>query len=154
MNSIYKNFLDANCHFKTARLFTVVGLLLSTFTCLFSQTPPVISNLTVSGILQVGDSLTATFDWSDPDEEDTEAVHWYIWYSSTDMYGANLKLLIKDFGIKSIILTAAEEGKYIYVEVGPKSSSPPDGIHVQMSTPFPGPVLPAPVPGGKYPDWE
>jgi surface protein len=79
--------------------------------------PPVASNVTFTGTLEVGETLTATYNFNDADS-DTESGSLFTWYRSDDAAG-NGKTSIGGADLTTYTLVSADEGKYISFSVIP-----------------------------------
>lgn len=78
---------------------------------------PTVSNLDISGELKIGNTLTATYDYSDlENHQETGSI--YQWYTSDDLDRTN-KTAIKDATNLTYVLTEAEQNKYISFMVTP-----------------------------------
>ncbi len=85
------------------------------------DTPPTATNTTFTGTLQVGETLTGSYDYADV-ENDVENGTTFKWYSSNDASGTN-KVEITDANTTSYTLTSSDESKYISFEVTPKNDN-------------------------------
>ncbi|MBO6587363.1 MAG: BspA family leucine-rich repeat surface protein [Gracilimonas sp.] len=81
------------------------------------NTPPVASNVSFSGTLEVGSTLTGSYDYSDADS-DPESGSVYTWNRSDDGAGSG-KTPIPTADAATYTLTSADEGKYISFSVIP-----------------------------------
>ena len=82
-----------------------------------ANNPPTATNVTISGGLEIGDTLTATYDYSDI-EGDVEIASFYQWYISDDALGNNQKE-ISGANELTFTTTQAQENKYISFKVSP-----------------------------------
>ena len=83
--------------------------------------PPTISNVSISGTLEVGSLLTGSYDYSDPDN-DPESGSVYTWYRSDDAGGSG-KTAIGGADANTYTLVNADEGKYISFSVIPSDGT-------------------------------
>jgi|GEM_PF-1160470 surface protein len=83
--------------------------------------PPTISNISISGTLEVGSLLTGSYDYSDPDN-DPESGSVYTWYRSDDAGGSG-KTAIGGADANTYTLVNADEGKYISFSVIPSDGT-------------------------------
>ena len=81
------------------------------------NTPPVVSNVAISGTLEVGSELTGNYDYFDADS-DPEFGSLYTWFRSDDAVGTN-KTPIGGADLNTYTLVSADEGKYISFSVIP-----------------------------------
>ncbi len=88
--------------------------------------PPTVSNLNISGTLEVGSILTGSYDFSDADG-DSESGSVYTWYRSEDSGGTN-KTAIGGADATTYTLVSDDEGKYMSFSVIPS-----DGIDAGTS---------------------
>lgn len=86
-----------------------------------SNTAPVASSVSVSGTLQVGETLTGSYTYSDADS-DSESGSTFKWYRSDDAIGTN-KIAISGATSTTYALAAADSGKYISFEVIPNDGT-------------------------------
>lgn len=86
-------------------------------TCYGINTPPVATDVEVVGTTGFGETVTASFSYSDADG-DPAGDHTYIWYLANDAMGTGQTVV--QTGISNTFdLTAEHENKYIAVEVTP-----------------------------------
>ena len=104
---------------------------------------PVASNVTFSGTLEYGYDLTATYDYSDV-EENAESGSSYHWYRSDDNQGTG-KVSITDATTATYRLTNDDIGKYISFEVTPNDGNTAGSA---VESDFSGPVV-SPFAGGQ-----
>jgi len=83
--------------------------------------PPTVSNVSISGTLEVGSLLTGSYDYSDPDN-DPESGSVYTWYRSDDPGGSG-KAAIGGADANTYTLVNADEGKYISFSVIPSDGT-------------------------------
>ncbi|HKK44438.1 MAG TPA: FG-GAP-like repeat-containing protein, partial [Balneolaceae bacterium] len=105
---------------------------------------PVAADVTIKGNLESGATLTASYNYSDP-ENDSETGTAFTWYRADDASGSNATV-IAGATSASYQLRDSDLKKYISVKVGPT-----DGHHegIPASTPYQGPVFaPSPFAGG------
>ncbi len=86
----------------------------------FDNYPPVASNVEITGVPDIGNTLSGSYDYSDP-ENDPESSSQYAWYVSSSAEGANEE---KIEGENDITYTVKSEdaGKYLAFEVIPVAS--------------------------------
>ncbi|MGW8123054.1 MBG domain-containing protein, partial [Roseivirga echinicomitans] len=101
----------------------------NTFEILNNRSPSV-TNVTFTGILELGETLTGTYDYSD-EENDEESGTTFQWYRSDDDQGTN-KVVIADATSKTYILAEADNEKYISFVVKPADGSS-IGVAVESS---------------------
>src|SRR5690606_26438348 len=102
---------------------------------------PVASNVEVTGTLQVGEALTAIYDYTDV-ENDAQSGSFFKWYRSDDVSGTN-KIVISGAEASSYILVIADKDKYISFEVIPNDGTD-RGMAVESS--LQGPIVNVTVP--------
>ncbi|KYG71348.1 putative secreted protein (Por secretion system target) [Roseivirga ehrenbergii] len=83
--------------------------------------PPVASNVAITGTLNVGQQLTGTYDFSDP-QSDTESGSIFKWYRADNASGTN-KAAIAEATTKTYTLVLADAGKFISFEVTPSDGT-------------------------------
>ncbi|WP_305983281.1 beta strand repeat-containing protein, partial [Roseivirga thermotolerans] len=83
--------------------------------------PPVASNVDITGTLNVGQQLTGTYDFSDP-QSDTESGSSFKWYRADDASGTNKAAIAGATGT-TYTLTLADGGKFISFEVTPSDGT-------------------------------
>ena len=83
--------------------------------------PPVASNIDITGTLNVGQQLTGTYDFSDP-QSDTESGSSFKWYRADDASGTNKAAIAGATGT-TYTLTLADGGKFISFEVTPSDGT-------------------------------
>ncbi len=108
------------------------------------NTPPQVSNVTISGTLSVGETLSASYTYTDA-ENDPEGATTFQWYRATSNAGAGAAA-ISGATAQSYTLTSADEGKFIGVKVTPVASTgitPGDAVTNYTSTAVPVPVCPS-----------
>lgn len=103
---------------------------------------PVANNVTFSGSLVVGETLTASFSYSDA-EGDLAGTHTYNWYQADDGAGTN-QLLLQTGTSNTFLLTNSELNKYIAVEVTPAAITGTSPGTAVLST-YQGPVTNNPI---------
>ncbi|WP_190276164.1 dockerin type I domain-containing protein [Paenibacillus sp. JDR-2] len=86
-----------------------------------SNTAPTATNVTFTGNLKQGNTLTGTYAYVDA-ENDPEGTPTYKWYAAEDNAGTG-KTLIASATTDTLTLTNAEVGKYIVFEVTPAATS-------------------------------
>jgi hypothetical protein len=82
---------------------------------------PVASNLTVTGILEVGKTVTATYTYIDP-ENNPEGTTAFQWYVATSATGAG-EAPIAGATSKTFVIQDAQNGKFLRVSVTPNAAS-------------------------------
>ncbi|MFY0683875.1 MAG: BspA family leucine-rich repeat surface protein [Balneola sp.] len=100
------------------------------------NTAPVASNVSFSGTLEVGATLTGSYDYSDG-ESDAESGSLYTWYRSNDGAGTG-KTPIGGADSNTYTLVEADEGKYISFSVIPSDGT---DLGTQVESSLQGPVL-------------
>ena len=80
---------------------------------------PIASEVSVAGTLEVGQTLTGSYVYSDP-EGDVEGDSRFRWYRADDISGTN-KEIIAGANEKTYLLASEDDGKYISFEVTPVS---------------------------------
>lgn len=101
---------------------------------------PTASDAEVSGTLVVGQTLTGSYSYSDP-QNDTENGSAFVWYRADDNSGTG-KVAIAGASGSSYELTADDLGKFISFKVIPKDGSLA-GSPVESA--FRGPIVPPPT---------
>ncbi len=110
------------------------------------NTPPQVSNVTISGTLSAGETLSASYTYTDA-ENDPEGATSFQWYRATSNAGAGATA-ISGATTQSYIITNNDEGYYMGVKVTPVASSgitPGDAVTNYSSTAVPVPVCPSPT---------
>ncbi len=79
--------------------------------------PPLASNVSISGDLEVGEELTGSYDYSDP-QSDSESGTTFKWYRSDDSEATN-KTEIAGATSTTYTTVEADENKYLSFEVTP-----------------------------------
>ncbi|AFC32599.1 hypothetical protein PM3016_5940 [Paenibacillus mucilaginosus 3016] len=85
------------------------------------NTAPTVTNVTYSGVPQVGATLTGVYTYTDA-ENDPEGASVYAWYRSDSADGTGLTAIAGASG-KSYTVTEADLGKYLVFEVTPAAAS-------------------------------
>ncbi|MEQ8525227.1 BspA family leucine-rich repeat surface protein [Gracilimonas sp.] len=88
--------------------------------------PPTVSNVSISGTLEVGETLTGSYDYDDLDS-DPESGSVFTWYRSDDSGGTN-KTAIGGADATTYTLVSADEGKHMSFSVIPS-----DGVDAGTS---------------------
>jgi len=114
--------------------------------CMPVNQAPVANNVTFSGLLEDGETLTASFAYSDA-EGDPAGTHIYNWYRADDASGTN-QILLQSGSSNTYVLTASEVNSYIAVEITPVATTGTSPGTAVLST-YQGPVL-TPSPGGIF----
>ncbi|ADZ82392.1 S-layer homology domain-containing protein [Cellulosilyticum lentocellum] len=83
--------------------------------------PPTATVHPITGTLQIGETLTGHYTYSDVNG-DLEGASTYKWYSSDNMAGLN-KTVIAGATTKTYVLTSTDIGKYISFEVTPVAAT-------------------------------
>ncbi|MGG1556254.1 dockerin type I domain-containing protein [Paenibacillus ferrarius] len=86
-----------------------------------SNYAPTATNVTFSGDLKEGSTLTGTYTYGDT-ESDAEGVTTFKWYTATDAAGTG-KAVINGAVSDTLTLTSAEANKFIIFEVTPVASA-------------------------------
>ncbi len=108
--------------------------------CMPLNAAPVASLLQISGIIQVGETLTASFTYSDA-ENDPEGTHLYTWYRADDASGTN-QTQVQTGTSNTYTILPADLNSYIAFEVTPLATQGTlTGIPVLSS--YDGPVTSA-----------
>ncbi|MFC6272035.1 beta strand repeat-containing protein, partial [Pseudoalteromonas fenneropenaei] len=84
------------------------------------DSPPTASNVSFSGNLQVGQTLTGSYTYADANG-DTQSGTTFKWYASNNSSGSG-KTAISGATSQTFTLTASQVGKFISFEVTPKNS--------------------------------
>jgi sugar lactone lactonase YvrE len=79
---------------------------------------PIALNLAISGTVEIGQSLTGTYTFSD-DDSDTESGSTFKWYRADDSNGTNA-VTITDANLSTYTITSSDGGKYLAFGVTPK----------------------------------
>jgi hypothetical protein len=90
-------------------------------TAVVANAAPAASDVSSSGTLKVGHTLTGVYNYSD-EEGDAEGATSFKWYTADDAAGLN-KQAIDGAVSATLALTAAEANKYIVFEVTPAAST-------------------------------
>lgn len=83
--------------------------------------PPEADEVSINGTLEVGQTLTGTYEYWD-DDEDAEGVSTFKWYRANDDVGTN-KTAIPGATAITYTVTAADAGKYLSFEVTPVAAA-------------------------------
>ncbi|MBN2038193.1 MAG: hypothetical protein JW768_15740 [Chitinispirillaceae bacterium] len=105
------------------------------------NSPPVASNVEISGAAEVGQTLSGSYMYSDA-EGDPEGTSLFQWYRAESANPADtLKAAISNAVEKDYLLKALEEGKYVSFEVTPVASA---GVlmGIPVESDMIGPILP------------
>ncbi|WP_225999969.1 S-layer homology domain-containing protein [Paenibacillus sp. BJ-4] len=97
-------------------------------------TPPVATNVSITGTAQAGQTVTGSYTYSD-DDGDLESVTGsvYQWYSGSESDGSGKTPIAGATGL-TYTITDADIGKYLFFEVTPKAQTGmPAGIAVVSS---------------------
>ena len=94
---------------------------------------PIVSSVKVSGMAQIGSSLTASYTYSDA-ENDAEGTSGFQWYRASQKDGSD-KEAITGATSKTYTIQAADQEKYLFVEVTPKASVGTETGTIVLSTP-------------------
>ena len=108
------------------------------------NTPPEVSNVSVSGTLGVGQTVSASYTYIDA-ENDPEGATSFQWYRAISSTGAG-STAISGATTQSYTITSNDEGYYMGVKVTPVASSgitPGDAVTNYTSTAVPVPVCPS-----------
>jgi hypothetical protein len=105
--------------------------------CPTSNTVPYATNVNLGGALNLGNTLTGTYNYID-DELDLEANSAFQWYRADTVAGGNSSAILGATNI-SYVLTTADDGKYIAFGILPMAQSGAlVGLEVQST--FQGPI--------------
>lgn len=104
---------------------------------------PVATNVAVSGVYTEGQTLTASFDYSDADN-DTQGTSLYQWLEADDNVGTN-EVAISGATNSTYELTTADIGKFIRVRVTPVATTG-SNPGVAVFSAYGGPVTDASTP--------
>src|SRR5690606_35671446 len=96
---------------------------------------PTVANVAFSGILQVGEILTGSYDFTDADTDADQST--YQWYRSDDAAGTN-KTAIGSATAVSYTLVENDEDTYISFEVTPFDGN---DLGTEVESDLLGPVL-------------
>jgi len=124
---------------STPEYFIITSLTLDNLTPPVVNTPPIASNVSVTGTTVYGNTLTATYDYSDV-ESDIELGTTYQWYSADNVTGTINNTPIIGATNLSLIISGDLIGKYISFEVIPRDTE--GGIGGAIQTPYEGVVVP------------
>ena len=92
-----------------------------TYTCeRIEETPPYATNVTISGVLEVGQILTGSYIYND-DQGDPESGTILQWYRADDALGTN-KVAISGANSNTYLLVTADGNKYISFGVTPANA--------------------------------
>lgn len=108
-----------------------------------ANTAPTASNVTNTGTLKEGQTLTGNYSYSDP-ESNSESGSTFKWYRSDNGSGLNKAAIASATG-KNYVLVAADINKYISFEVTPRDGAL-NGTAVE--SPLRGPITPIVLPVG------
>lgn len=89
--------------------------------CNVINTAPVATDVEFSGGLQIGETLTASFTYTDADA-DPAGAHTYTWYLATDALGTG-QTVAQTGTSDTYVSVLADDGKYLAVEVTPVATS-------------------------------
>lgn len=93
---------------------------------------PVVSNLSITGTVEVSKELTATYTFTDA-ESDAEGATTYQWYVANDASGTGEAAISGATGM-SFLITEAQNGKHLSVVVNPKATTgTTDGAEVKSA---------------------
>lgn len=90
-------------------------------TCNLINTAPFATDVDFSGLLQLGSTLTASFTYNDADS-DPAGAHTYNWYTASDASGTG-QTLVQSGTSDSYVTVAADDGKFVAVEVTPVATT-------------------------------
>ena len=108
----------------TERCIQIYDAVLNTWDnvfCMPINNAPIASNVTYSGIMVDGQTLTASFNYSDI-EDDIAGSHIYTWYTATDESGAG-QAVVQSGSFNNFVLTNLQIGYFIAVEVTPVATT-------------------------------
>ncbi|MEO9571859.1 MAG: T9SS type A sorting domain-containing protein [Polaribacter sp.] len=100
-----------------------------------ANNPPTVSNIVISGVFEIGDILTATYEYLD-EENDIETGSYYQWYISDDTSGSNQEE-ISGANDLTFTLTESQESKFVSLKVTPYDGI---GFGKTLESEFHGPV--------------
>ncbi len=106
------------------------------------NTPPQVSNVTISGTLSAGETLSASYTYTDA-ENDPEGATTFQWYRATSNAGAGATA-ISGATAQSYTLGSDDRWNYIGVSVTPQAISGPssgDEVAAYTTTTVPGPQV-------------
>ena len=110
------------------RKYTIAALALCLSVLHLFADPPVASNVAIpAGPFLPGQTINATYDYSDP-ENDDELGSVYEWYESNSPTGSSPSIIIS--GSLSFLVTSGYRGKYIAFQVTPGDTEPLFGTPV------------------------
>ena len=112
-------------------------------TTLFSNSAPVASSVAISGTLNVGQTLTGSYNYTDADS-DTQGTSTFQWYRADDASGTN-SVAISGATATTYTLQAADVNKYIRFGVVPVASAG-TSPGVEAFSSWQGPVVDASLP--------
>lgn len=93
---------------------------------------PAVTNVVVTGTIETGQTLTATYTYSDH-ENDAQSGTTFKWYMADNVSGAN-ETVIAGATSSTFVLQAAQFGKFIRVGVTPKAATGTvDGLEVKSA---------------------
>ena len=82
---------------------------------------PVASNVAYTGTIDIGETLTATYDYSDAND-DLEATSLFQWWIADDAQGTN-KAIVPGENAETYVVVASDLGSYIAVQVTPVTAT-------------------------------
>jgi hypothetical protein len=98
---------------------------------------PVATNLSIDGALLVGQVLTASYDFNDPDG-DAESASAITWYRASDASGSQASIVGEQVGTgASYTVQAADQGYHLMYVLTPRTSNtlvPSSGAEVSVAT--------------------
>ncbi|SDX44022.1 lamin tail domain-containing protein [Aequorivita viscosa] len=111
--------------------------------CYALNTPPVATDLELVGTTSPGETVTASFSYSDADG-DLAGSHTYRWYLADDDSGTG-QTTVQSGTSSTFALTAAHENKYIAFEVTPVALTG-ESPGVAVMSDYRGPIVDGPPP--------
>ncbi|MFT4698469.1 MAG: hypothetical protein ACI9SJ_001618 [Flavobacteriaceae bacterium] len=102
---------------RCVQIYDGIEIIWEDIYCMPLNAAPVASLLQISGILQLGELLTANFTYSDA-ENDPEGSHLYTWYTADDAIGTN-QTQIQTGTSNTYTILPADLNLYIAFEVTP-----------------------------------
>jgi hypothetical protein len=94
--------------------------------------PPVVTNVTVTGTLEVNKTLTATYTYADA-ENNAEGASTFQWFAATSSAGAG-ETAIAGAIAKTLVVQEAQNGKFLRVSVTPKATTgTAEGVEVKSA---------------------
>ncbi len=111
-------------------------------TCYGINTPPVATDLEIVGTTGLGETVTASFSYSDADG-DPAGAHTFIWYLADDAIGTG-QTVVQTGTSNTFSLTAPHENKYIAFEVTPVATTG-ESPGIPVMSDYRGPIIDGPA---------